>query len=85
MIRASRRAEEIQKLSTAKRKARSKNVSKYHKRYWEDIGYIFVALVMANGKDMAKPLLHKKGPSGKYYPKTASTSHRTRIRKKATK
>jgi hypothetical protein len=62
-------AEEIQKLAAAA-KERSKNVSKYHKRYWQDIGELFVAIVMANGEEMAQPILHKKGPSGKYYPKT---------------
>ena len=62
-------AEEIMKLAQAA-KERAKNVSKYHKRYWEDIGNIFVALVQANGSTMEKPTLHKKGPSGKFYPKT---------------
>jgi hypothetical protein len=62
-------AEEIMKLAQAA-KDRAKNVSKYHKRYWQDIGDIFVALVMANGDTMEKPTLHKKGPSGKFYPKT---------------
>lgn len=62
-------AQEIQILA-AKAKERSQNISKYHKRYWQDIGEIFVDLVMANGKDMRKPKLHKKSPSGKYYPKT---------------
>jgi hypothetical protein len=66
---AQQTAQEIQLLA-AKAKQRAQNVSKYHKRYWEDIGNIFVALVTANGSDMAKPTLHKKGPSGKYYAKT---------------
>lgn len=62
-------AQEIQELAAAA-KSRAQNVSKYHKRYWNDIGCIFVALVMANGKDMEKPTLYKKSPKGKYYPKT---------------
>jgi hypothetical protein len=60
---------EIQLLAD-KAKARATNVSKYHKRYWEDIGNIFVALVMANGGEMAQPKLYKKSAKGKYYPKT---------------
>ena len=52
-------AQEIQILAS-KAKERAGNVSKYHKRYWEDIGNIFVALVMANGGDMTKPKLYKK-------------------------
>ncbi|HEY1757946.1 MAG TPA: hypothetical protein VGG72_21430 [Bryobacteraceae bacterium] len=66
---AQQTAQEIQILA-AKAKQRAQNISKYHKRYWEDIGNIFVALVMANGSTMTKPTLHKKGPSGKFYPKT---------------
>ena len=66
---AQQTAQEIQILA-AKAKDRAKNVSKYHKRYWEDIGNIFVALVNANGGDMTKPTLHKKSAKGKYYPKT---------------
>ena len=66
---AQQTAQEIQILAD-KAKERAQNVSKYHKRYWEEIGNIFVALVMANGADMTKPTLHKKGPSGKFYPKT---------------
>jgi hypothetical protein len=66
---AQQTAQEIQLLAQ-KAKDRAKNVSKYHKRYWQDIGNLFVALVMANGGDMTAPKLHKKGPSGKYYPKT---------------
>lgn len=62
-------AQEIQELAAAA-KERAKNVSKYHKRYWQTIGNVFVALVMANGSDMQKPTLHKKGASGKYYAKT---------------
>ena len=66
---AQQTAQEIQILA-AKSEQRAKNVSKYHKRYWEDIGKVFVALVQANGASMATPKLHKKGPSGKYYGKT---------------
>lgn len=66
---AQQTAQEIQILA-AKAKQRAQNISKYHKRYWEDIGNIFVALVQANGDTMTKPTLHKKGPSGKYYAKT---------------
>jgi DNA-binding cell septation regulator SpoVG len=66
---AQQTAQEIQILA-AKAKERAQNVSKYHKRYWEDIGNIFIALVMANGGTMQKPTLHKKGPSGKFYAKT---------------
>jgi hypothetical protein len=66
---AQQTAQELQLLAQ-KAEARAKNVSKYHKRYWEDIGNLFVALVMANGDSMEAPRLHKKGPSGKYYPKT---------------
>lgn len=62
-------AQEIQLLAE-KAKERSQNISKYHKRYWQDIGEIFVDLLMANGKDMTKPTLHKQGPSGDYYKKT---------------
>ena len=66
---AQQTAQEIQILAQ-KAKQRAQNVSKYHKRYWEDIGNLFVALVQANGSTMTKPTLHKKGPSGKFYPKT---------------
>jgi hypothetical protein len=62
-------AQEIQELAE-KAKERAQNISKYHKRYWQDIGEIFVDLVMANGKDMKKPTLHKKGTNGNYYKKT---------------
>jgi hypothetical protein len=68
---AQQTAQELQLLAQ-KAEARAKNVSKYHKRYWEDIGNLFVALVMANGETMTAPKLHKKGPSGKYYPKTVN-------------
>jgi hypothetical protein len=66
---AQQTAQEIQILAD-KAKQRAQNVSKYHKRYWEDIGNIFVALVQANGGTMEKPTLHKKGVSGKFYAKT---------------
>ena len=66
---AQQTAQEIQILAD-KAKQRAQNVSKYHKRYWEDIGNIFVALVQANGTDMEKPKLYKKSPKGKYYSKT---------------
>jgi len=66
---AQQTAQEIQILA-AKAKERAQNVSKYHKRYWQDIGTIFVALVMANGGTMTQPKLHKKAASGKYYGKT---------------
>jgi hypothetical protein len=66
---AQQTAQEIQILAS-KAKQRAQNVSKYHKRYWEDIGNIFVALVQANGSTMQKPKLHKKGASGKFYAKT---------------
>jgi hypothetical protein len=66
---AQQTAQEIQILAD-KAKQRAQNISKYHKRYWEDIGNIFVALVMANGETMQKPTLHKKGVSGKFYAKT---------------
>ncbi len=59
-------AKEIEILA-AKAKERAQNVSKYHKRYWEDIGNIFVALVMANAANMEKPRLHKKSPKGVYF------------------
>jgi hypothetical protein len=62
-------AQEIQELAAAA-KARAHNANKYHKRYWQDIGNIFCALVMANAGDMAAPKLYKKSPKGKYYPKT---------------
>jgi hypothetical protein len=48
-------AQEIQFLA-AKAKERAQNVSKYHKRYWEAIGNIFVALVVANGSDMTQQM-----------------------------
>jgi hypothetical protein len=75
-------AQEIRILAE-KAKERAQNVSKYHKRYWDDIGQIFVALVMANGKDMAQPKLHKKA---RQEPSTGkpSTSIR-RFQKMATK
>jgi len=60
---------EIQILAQ-KAQDRAKNISKYHKRYWEDIGNIFVALVMANGESMTPAKLHKKSQKGKYYAKT---------------
>lgn len=66
---AQQTAQEIQILAD-KAKQRAQNISKYHKRYWEDIGNIFVALVMANGDTMEKPTLYKKSAKGKYYPKT---------------
>ena len=66
---AQQTAEEIKELAN-KAKERSKNVSKYHKRYWEDIGNIFVALVMANGKTMQQPTLHKKSAKGVYFKRT---------------
>lgn len=65
---AEQTAQEIQQLAQAA-KERASNVSKYHKRYWLDIGNIFVALVNANGGDMEKPILHKKSAKGKYYKK----------------
>jgi len=61
-------AQEIQLLAQ-KATERAQNVSKYHKRYWEDIGNLFVALVMANYADMEKPVLHKKSARGNYYKK----------------
>ncbi len=64
-------AQEIQVLAQ-KAKDRAKNISKYHKRYWEDIGRVFVALVMANGNDMTKPTLYKKSVKGDYWPKTVN-------------
>jgi len=42
-------AQEIQILAN-KAKQRAQNISKYHKRYWEDIGNLFVALVMATAR-----------------------------------
>lgn len=61
-------AQEIQILAS-KAKERAQNVSKYHKRYWMDIGRLFVEIVMAN-KDLLQPVKrHKKGRSGKYYAK----------------
>jgi hypothetical protein len=66
---AAQTAQEIQILAS-KAKERASNISKYHKRYWEDIGRIFVELVQANGKDMAQPKLYKKSAKGQYYPKT---------------
>ena len=66
---AQQTAQEIQQLAQAA-KERSQNMSKYHKRYWNDIGNLFVALLMANGGDMANPTLYKKSIKGKYYKKT---------------
>jgi hypothetical protein len=60
---------EIQLLAD-KAQARAKNVSKYHKRYWKDIGRIYVALVQANGRTMSQPRLYKKNAKGDYWPKT---------------
>jgi len=66
---AQQTAQEIQILA-AKAKERAQNVSKYHKRYWQDIGEISCAIVMANGKTMTQPKLYKKSQKGKYYGKT---------------
>jgi hypothetical protein len=65
---AAQTAQEIQILA-AKAKERAQNISKYHKRYWEDIGNLFVAIVMANGKDMQPVKLYKKSAKGKYFKK----------------
>ena len=41
----------------------------------EDIGNIFVGLIMANGKDMTAPVLDKKSPTGVYFKKTLNLSN----------
>jgi hypothetical protein len=62
-------AQEIQLLA-AKAKERAKNSSKYHKRFWNDIGRLFVMIVQANGDSMTEPTLYKKSVKGKFYKKT---------------
>lgn len=66
---AQQTAQEIQLLAD-KAKERAQNVSKYHKRYWMDIGCLFVELVMANKGELSTVTLHKKGQSGKFYKKS---------------